>query len=105
MLEILCKVGVGAWLSTHLMILFFLVGFRHFLHYIAHLVGPSPSFNPWFVTLHLCPTFGPYGDSTFHYAHDVVSDAFAFIAKDARFHVLHEQTHVHSPLVFQSSCK
>jgi len=27
-------------------------------------------------------------------SHDVVRDAFAFIVKDARFHVLQKQTHV-----------
>jgi hypothetical protein len=30
--------------------------------------------------------------------HDVVRDAFASIAKKARFHVSQEQTHVPSPL-------
>jgi len=45
-----------AWLS------FFPIGFKHFFHYIVHSIGPPPSFSPWLVTLHLWPTFKPYGD-------------------------------------------
>jgi len=48
-------------LSTQPMI--FWVSFKHFFHCIAHLVGLPPSFNLWFVTLHLWLIFGSYGDS------------------------------------------
>jgi hypothetical protein len=39
-------------------------------------------------------------------SHDVVRDAFAFIAKDVKFHVLQKQTHVLSttfPSIFLST--
>lgn len=65
-------------------------------------VQVSPSLNPWFVTLHLQSTFGPYGDPSFllHHgekmmiSHDVVWDAFVSITRDVRFLVLCEHTHV-----------
>jgi hypothetical protein len=38
--------------------LFLLIDFKGFFHYVVHLVWPPPSFNPWFVTLHLWSTFG-----------------------------------------------
>ncbi len=44
---------------------FFPIGFKHFFHYIVHLVGPPPSLSPWFITLHLWPTFGPYEEPPF----------------------------------------
>jgi hypothetical protein len=44
---------------------FSFIGFKHFLHFVAHLVVPFSSFSPWFVTLHLWPTFRPYGDPLF----------------------------------------
>jgi hypothetical protein len=43
----------------------FLIGFKHFFHYVAHLVGFAPFISRWFVTLHLWATFGPHGDSPF----------------------------------------
>jgi hypothetical protein len=36
-------------------------------------------------------------------SHDVVRDVFTSIVRDARFHVLREQTHVLSPFALQSS--
>jgi hypothetical protein len=54
--------------------------------------------------LHLWSTFGPYKDAHGEErttSHDV-RDTFAFISRGARFHVLHEQTHVLLSLTFQS---
>ncbi len=90
--------SVGAWLLTHPMIIIFPISFKNILHYVAHLVGPPPSFNPWFVTLHLWVAFKSYGDPPFSLrpwwvkmaSHGVVWDVFAYVVKDVEFHVLHE---------------
>lgn len=37
-------------------------------------------------------------------SYDVVHDVFVFIMRDARFHVLHEQTHVFLSFTFQYMC-
>jgi hypothetical protein len=39
-LRFCARSNVGAWLSILTMTFFFLIGFRHFFHGIAHLVGP-----------------------------------------------------------------
>ncbi len=57
--------SVGAWLSTHPMIIIFPISFKKILYYVAHLVGPPPSFNPWFVTLHLWVAFRSSRDPPF----------------------------------------
>jgi len=73
--------------------------FKGFFHYVAHSIVLLPSFSPWFITLHLWSTFGPYKDPPsllcpWITSHDVVQDAFVSITKDARFHILREQTHI-----------
>ncbi len=68
--------------------LFFPIGFKHFFHYIGHLVGPPPSHNPWFITLHLWQTFGPYEDPPFSLCPWWGDDSFPWCyvgCKDARF--------------------
>jgi hypothetical protein len=94
---------------------FFSIDFRGFFHYVVHLIGLPPFLSPWFVTLHLWLTFKPYEDpfsSLCLYmvgermpSHDVVWNAFVSIMKDARFHILHEYTHVFLPHIFQSTCQ
>lgn len=58
------RLGLGAQLLVHQMIIF-LVGFKCFFHYIAHMVKLPAFFNHWFITMYLWLSFGPYGDSSF----------------------------------------
>jgi hypothetical protein len=54
----------GYWLTQQS--LFFQLTSKPFsIHYVAQLVGPPPSFNPWFLTLHLWLIFRSYGDPPF----------------------------------------
>ncbi len=83
-------------------------GLEGFHLYIAHQVGLPTSFSSqgdalslW-LTFKCCkapPFFCSHGGEWIA-SHDVVEDAFVSIAKDARFHVSHEQTHVLFPLPF-----
>jgi len=38
-------------------------------------------------------------------SHDIVHDAFAFITRDVRFHILHKHIHVRLSLILQSTCQ
>jgi hypothetical protein len=38
-------------------------------------------------------------------SHDVVHDAFVFIARNVRFHILHKHIHVRLSLTLQSTCQ
>jgi hypothetical protein len=77
---------------------FFFIDFKTSFHCVTHLVGPPPPISTWFVILQLYII----GIHFFHcthggermVSHDVVWDAFASIARDLGFHVLHEQTHI-----------
>ncbi len=89
---------------------FFFSWFQTFFSIVLHiwLVLPHPLALGLSHCIHV-QVLDLMGIQLFHYAHggermishDVVSNAFAFIVKDVRFHVLCEQTHVHSPLLFQ----
>jgi hypothetical protein len=50
------------YLFTYWSFFLFKLASNIFFHYIAHLIGLPSYFNPWFVTLHLCLTFGFCGD-------------------------------------------
>ncbi len=68
--------------------LFFSIDFIGFFHWMAHSVGPPPPLSPWFTTLHLWSTLGPYEDlfQCTHggermTSHDVVQDNFCVYHK------------------------
>jgi len=80
--------------------------FKGFFHYVVHSIGPLPSLNPWFVTLHSWSTLGPNKDPPsllcpWTTSHDAMQDASVIDTKDAGFHVLREQTHVLLSPTFQ----
>jgi len=98
-LEILCRAKLGCVIVCLLNDHFLKFDFKGFFHYITHSIGPLPSLGPWFVTLHLWSTFGPYRDPPsllcpWMASHDAMQDDFVSITKDVIFHVLREQTHV-----------
>jgi hypothetical protein len=106
MFEILCETILVFYLPNNPL---FSIDFRGFFHYVTHSIGPPQSLKPWFVTLHLCQPLDPMGIHLFCCAHggknivshDIVHDAFAFITRDIRLHILHEHIHVHLPLILQ----
>ncbi len=53
--------GTNVWLSVCLMIFFFNWLHRFFPLHCAF-GWASPTLSPWFITLHLCSMFRPYGD-------------------------------------------
>ncbi len=61
--EILSRSMCEGMAIVCLVILFYLVCFKWFFYYVVHIVGLPPSLSPWFVIVHLCSTFGFYGDS------------------------------------------
>ncbi len=59
------KLGASAWLSARPMILFLLLVSNIFSIWLRIWVCLSHPLTPWSVTLHLWPTFKPYGDPLF----------------------------------------
>jgi hypothetical protein len=99
--------GASAWFFACLVISSFCLASLVFsLH--CTISRPPPLFNFQVNPLHLWLAFTSNRDHTFYCfhggeqiaSHDVIRNAFASITKDARFHILHEQTHVFSSLVF-----
>ncbi len=103
--------GVSAWLSIHIMIIFRLIlevfftmlriqcGFPHPLNLsLSHCTCGQP-LDLMGIHLFRC-THG--GERTT--CHDVVQDVFASIMRDTRFHILREQIHVLPSPILQSTC-
>ncbi len=91
--------GVGAWLSAHLVIPIFY--FKMFWPTWCAQDKPPSFVGPWFISLHMWPMFKPQGfilslhswwgedDVT-----DAIWDVIPSIVKDIGFQVANEQTHI-----------